>query len=227
MLSELHSDLEAICARAAERGVRIIIDAEYSWYEPAIDALSLALMRRFNAGPEGPLVYATYQAYLRRTHAHLVHALRDAQKQGYALGAKLVRGAYLPHEIEAHGAGGKGLSISPDPLPPVWDKKSDTDANYNACAGVLLDAIAADVQRKASKPQSVGVLFGTHNWASCGKILAGLEERGLARMTPNGLLRVEERVGERITFGQLYGMCDDLTQHLVNRMESSAPMVIK
>ncbi|KAJ7223277.1 FAD-linked oxidoreductase [Mycena pura] len=205
-LRALHTDLEAICTRAAARGVRVIIDAEYSWYEPAIDAFALALMRRFNAGPAGPLVYATFQAYLRRTRAHLVHALRDAQAHGYALGAKLVRGAYHPHEAAAHGRGAAGtLSISPDALPPVWGVKTDTDASYDACAALLLGAVAADVASGRRAPQGVGVLFGTHNWASCRKILAGLAERGLGRMTAEGTLRADERVGERVTFGQLYG----------------------
>ncbi|KAJ7072623.1 FAD-linked oxidoreductase [Mycena amicta] len=217
----------AMLPRAADRRVRIIIDAEYSFYTPAIDALSLALMRRFNAGPDGPLVYTTYQAYLRRTHAHIVHALRDAQKHGYALGAKLVRGAYHVHEMAAHAASDAKLSISPDPLPPVWQVKAETDANYNACSELLLNAIAADVASKPGRPQGVGVLFGTHNWTSCKMILAGLEKRGLGRTTAEGRLRVEERVGERVTFGQLYGMCDDLTQYLSRHTDSSAPMVMK
>jgi proline dehydrogenase len=216
MLRELHADLERICARAQARGVRIIIDAEYTWYQPAIDALTLALMRRFNALGAGtqPLVYATFQAYLRRTPAHLVHALRDAQRHKYALGVKLVRGAYHPHETAAHPApgappAGKGkpqtqtLSISPEVLPPVWGEKTDTDAAYDACAGLLLDAVAADVA--SGRPQGVGLLFGTHNWASCKKIMAGLTKRGLTESTPEGKLRVTERVGERVTFGQLYG----------------------
>ncbi|KAJ7892071.1 hypothetical protein B0H14DRAFT_3428161 [Mycena olivaceomarginata] len=54
-------NLNAICTRAQVRGVRIILDAEYSWYQPA-----LALMRRFNAlHPHRPRVYTTFQAYLR------------------------------------------------------------------------------------------------------------------------------------------------------------------
>ncbi|KAJ7103877.1 FAD-linked oxidoreductase-like protein [Mycena epipterygia] len=227
MLRQLHADLETICARAQARGVRIIIDAEYSWFQPALDALTFALMRRFNAlGTPGtqPLVYATFQAYLRRTPAHLAHALRDAQKHRFALGVKLVRGAYHAHETAAHGAH-TALSISPEARPPVWAEKADTDAAYDACAGMLLDAVAADANNK--QPQGVGVLFGTHNWASCGNILAGLAARGLAEPMADGRLHVAEPVGERVTFGQLYGMCDDLTQHLANQTEASAPMVIK
>ncbi|KAJ7088235.1 FAD-linked oxidoreductase-like protein [Mycena crocata] len=273
-LCTLHSDLERICARAQARGVRIIIDAEYTWYQPALDALALALMRRFNALNETqtqtqPLIYATFQAYLRRTPAHLAHAMRDAQKHGYALGVKLVRGAYHTHEIAAHPGitpnvtahpAEKTLSISPDVLPPVWADKRDTDAAYDACAAVLLDVVRADVVRaesssswniggggKTRSPDAqphIGVLFGTHNWASCGKLLEGMEERGLATsgrvggregkekgegevIGPAARLRVPAQVGERVTFGQLYGMCDDLTQYLANRMESGAPMVIK
>ncbi|KAF7340317.1 Proline dehydrogenase [Mycena venus] len=228
MLRDLHADLTRICARAQARGVRIIIDAEYSWYQPALDALTFALMRRFNALPASgagqpqPLVYATYQAYLRRTPAHLVHALRDAKKHGFALGVKLVRGAYHTHE----NSGAVDLARGP---PPVWTSKADTDAAYDACAALLLDAVAADVSGRPGKPQGVGLLFGTHNWASCRKILAGMQERGLAQATPGdeGKLLVGERVGERVTFGQLYGMCDDLTQYLARHTESGAPMVIK
>jgi hypothetical protein len=152
-----------------------------------------------------PLVYATFQAYLRRTPAQLVHALRDARTHGYALGVKLVRGAYHTHETAAHpGSGappqkGQTLSISPEALPPVWLDKADTDAAYDACAGLLLDAVAADVK------SGLGALFGTHNWASCEKILEGLVQRGLAVATPEGRLHMAERVGERVTFGQLYG----------------------
>ncbi|KAJ7671859.1 FAD-linked oxidoreductase-like protein [Mycena rosella] len=191
---DLHANLEAICTRAAARGVRIITAAQ-------------------------PLVYATFQAYLRRTPAHLAHALRDAQTHRYALGVKLVRGAYRSHEAAAHGVP-HSLSISREERAPVWDVKADTDAAYDACAGLLLDAVAVD-------PVHMGLLFGTHNWASCKAVLEGMERRGLAMRTAGGKLRVGERVGERVTFGQLYGMCDDLTQHLAAQTEAAAPMVIK
>ncbi|KAJ7148903.1 hypothetical protein C8R46DRAFT_1311053 [Mycena filopes] len=77
MLRELHADLERICIRAQARGVRVIIDVEYSWYQPALDALTLALMRRFNAmqsatgTPTQPLVYATFQDSVR-TPSHFM-----------------------------------------------------------------------------------------------------------------------------------------------------------
>ena len=70
-LRELHADLERICARAKERDVKVVVDAEYSWYQPAVDAFLLSLMRKFNALDSSscgiqPLVFGTWQAYLRR-----------------------------------------------------------------------------------------------------------------------------------------------------------------
>ncbi|KAJ7251313.1 hypothetical protein C8J57DRAFT_1666386 [Mycena rebaudengoi] len=94
------------------------------------------------------LVYATLPAYLRRTPVHLVHALHDAQM-------------HLRARREARSAARVGAH------------KADTDAEYDAWAEVLLDTVAADV--KAGGAPRLGVLrFGTHNWASCEKIFAGV-----------------------------------------------------
>ncbi|CAA7267709.1 unnamed protein product [Cyclocybe aegerita] len=163
-LRELYSDLVRICLHARERGVKVIIDAEYSWYQPAVDALTLALMREFNSptpsngGEVQPLIYATFQAYLRRTPMQLVLWLEDARKNNYALGAKLVRGAYHPHELTAHSSASTGqpsLSISPDSEPPVWLEKRDTDEAYNRCIGVLIRAVKEDIERSSTKTVAI------------------------------------------------------------------------
>ncbi|KAF9556320.1 FAD-linked oxidoreductase [Agrocybe pediades] len=295
-IQELYSDLHRICTRAREMGVKVIVDAEYSWYQPAIDALTLALMREFNAmdgkGVQ-PLVYGTFQAYLRRTPAQLALAIEDAKRNHYSLGAKLVRGAYHPHEIAAHQArasslapGSKthaSLSISPDVEPPVWTTKPETDKCYNECVQVLIKAVKEDVERSsgrrsksklvdwksdsgmegtekkgwfgslwggpkeiskglpeqakaATSVPGIGVLFGTHNWESCSLIMKELVRNGLAVDAENNKLssgddgkaiRVDEDVVERVAIGQLYGMCDDLTDWVVGKIKSSTPFVIK
>ena len=116
-LCVLYSDLENICTRARDRGMTITIDAEESWYQPAIDLLTLGLMREFNSldsantkspwsgstiSPHRPLIYLTVQAYLRRTPSFLGFILDDAKKNQYALGVKLVRGAYWEVETALH-----------------------------------------------------------------------------------------------------------------------------
>ncbi|KAF9446786.1 FAD-linked oxidoreductase [Macrolepiota fuliginosa MF-IS2] len=149
-LRELCEDLYRVCTHARQRGVKVIIDAEWSWYQPAIDAVALALMREFNTLNNShsivqPLIYTTYQAYLRRTPSHLALSLDDARKNNYALGVKLVRGAYHPYEFAAHKSKGSSMSISPDELPPVWSHKDETDKCYNHCAKMLLNAVHDDI----------------------------------------------------------------------------------
>ncbi|KAF5385604.1 hypothetical protein D9757_006782 [Collybiopsis confluens] len=267
-LRELYADLRRISNRAQDKGVKLIIDAEYSWYQPAIDAMQLALMREFNkihTAPSKddlsqpavqPLIYGTFQAYLRRTPLHLTQSYLDAKEHDYALGVKLVRGAYHPHEVAAHevahqsqqGAHFKSLSISPESLPPVWQTKNETDKCYNECAKMLVGWVSDDIvastpkARKApSGNQHVGVLFGTHNWTSVKLILNELVERGLARPTAmttsletttegeggDAVLRIDNDVTERVTLGQLFGMSDALTDYIARRTISNTPMVIK
>jgi proline dehydrogenase len=270
-LRELYSNLRRICLHAQQKGVKLIIDAEYSWYQPAIDAMQLSLMREFNrisptddnSGPlVQPLIYGTFQAYLRRTPLHLVQAYRDAQENNYALGVKLVRGAYHPHEITAHEEapipGHRSLSISPDSLPPVWMTKDETDRCYNECIKMLVEWVQDDVpsNRLAGedppKCPKIGVLFGTHNWTSTRLILSELVRNRLASATGmeneegEAVLRLDDQVTERVTLGQLFGMwfilecnikrvvflfpigmCDGLTDYIVQRTMSNTPIVIK
>jgi proline dehydrogenase len=255
-LRELRDDLILICQRAAERNVKIIMDAEYSWYQPAIDAFVLALQMRFNkldsdtsSNRVQPLVYQTYQAYLRRTPEYLRWSLSFAQRHGFALGVKLVRGAYHPQEITAHKSKGssRSLSISDDVSPPVWSSKPETDKCYDECVTVLIDAVQADITPPANsfsggwlrwfapsssspKPSgtpTIGVLFGTHNHDSCIHILFQLAARGMATDLLSGVLVLPDAVTGRIAMGQLYGMHDQLTNDLVDGTRSTSPFIIK
>ena len=277
-LRELHADLERICARAKERDVKVVIDAEYSWYQPAVDAFLLSLMRKFNSldhtsGDTQPLVYGTWQAYLRRSKtwflvllvlmlyrnsAFLAEALHDARKYNYALGVKLVRGAYHEHEVHAHRSARSNedsVSISPDPEPPVWMTKSETDACFNEGVRTLVGAIAADVgasdnahgntkhwwptlsaTRGKSTVPGIAVIFGTHNWESCDVVMEELVKANLAskeeiqgdeQTGTRTVVSVRDEVVQRVAIAQLYGMCDGLTDSLVDRTVSNAPLVMK
>ncbi|KAJ2915633.1 hypothetical protein MD484_g4742, partial [Candolleomyces efflorescens] len=245
-LRDLYNDLVIICTRAQERGVRLILDAEYSWYQPAMDAMALGLMRQFNALPSRssksspqphpsvqPLVYTTYQAYLRRTPLHLASCLDDARRNNYALGVKLVRGAYHHQEVSAHH-NPNSPSLSHETQPPVWSTKADTDKAYNECVKLALSAVKDDIEKESSRGQGtlgIGVLFGTHNWDSCNLVLDQLIKIGQGEIVnvSNGVEKVKlsDAVVERVAIGQLYGMCDDLTDSIATRTISSAPLVIK
>ncbi|KAL5518438.1 PUT1_2 [Sanghuangporus vaninii] len=262
-LNALKEELFKLCRRAKERGISVCIDAEYSWYQPAIEAFQLALMREFNrvepstskdAAPENsvlqsgqPHIYGTFQTYLRRAPEHLEQTLRDAEEGRYSLGVKLVRGAYHESETSSHRpsqshASSSSSSISPDPLPPVWATKAETDACFNECARMLVRRLAIDVAEESKQANSkkggggryvprLALIFGTHNPGSCELVLDALVDEGLAvrarptSTSPTGeekskedKIEIKPSALRRVCVGQLYGMCDALSMSLTRRV---------
>ncbi|CAE6481564.1 hypothetical protein ACGC1H_001184 [Rhizoctonia solani] len=237
-LHELYQNLRQICAQAKKRGVRVTVDAEHSWYQPGIDAFVTVLSREFNQPnvdggskvPSGqPVVYGTYQAYLRRTPMHLTHAMDDAKKHGYSLGVKLVRGAYHGQEIVYHekrmAAAKPGEEVEPNPA--VWLHKHETDRCFDEAAELLIQHTAASLASKHPRQPKLGLLFGTHNKQSCEHVLDCMISSGLARKNEDGLAEVKPGVEDMVCFGQLYGMRDDLTNWIASVFKSKSPMAFK
>ena len=54
--------LNAIALSAKEQGVRLMVDAEHSYFQPAIDHAVLRLQRTHNSGTSPPVIFNTYQA---------------------------------------------------------------------------------------------------------------------------------------------------------------------
>ncbi|GAB3530737.1 proline dehydrogenase family protein [Pontibacter brevis] len=103
--------MNAICQRCFEANVPVFVDAEESWIQETIDNLTYEMMALYNK--DRAIVYNTYQMY---RHDRLDVIKRDyatAVKEGYYLGAKLVRGAYM--EKERRRANAEGY---PDPINP-------------------------------------------------------------------------------------------------------------
>ena len=131
----------------------------------------------------------------------MLQSLRDAESGNYALGVKLVRGAY--HELEA--VPNTKVSISPEVNPPVYLTKAETDASFNDCARTLVDRIALDV-RQNLQPR-ISVLFGTHNTESCHLVISLLEKEELAKADVlRGTVCLPRSTALRVSFGQLFGM---------------------
>ena len=97
--------VRTLCRSAAESNLRIMIDAEHQYFQPAIDSIAKDMMREFNS--EVPIVFNTYQCYLKDSRFRLNADVESARRQGYKFGAKLVRGAYMVLE--------RGLASAPLP----------------------------------------------------------------------------------------------------------------
>jgi len=89
MMRRIHT----VFQRAKELDVRVMVDAEQTYFQPAISRLTLEMMKRYNT--EKAIVFNTYQCYLKEAHRNLVDDLEQANRQDFFFGAKLVRGAYM------------------------------------------------------------------------------------------------------------------------------------
>jgi len=180
----------------------------------------------YSLSDSSPLIYATYQAYLRRTPEHLRTSIKDAEEHSYALGVKLVRGAYHPHELQYYA----NTTRIQQPMPPVWTEKPETDACYDECISLLVSSVQRAITFKGP---DIGVLFGTHNRASVQTILAELQKSRLVEVTSDRTgdgdpaLLMNREVVDRVAIGQLFGMSDELTNYIASHVMCPSPFVIK
>ncbi|MFA0962758.1 proline dehydrogenase family protein [Roseivirga sp. BDSF3-8] len=121
--------VDEICRTAHEKKVRLFIDGEESWFQHTIDEITYEMMRRYNR--ERCIVYNTFQMYRHDMLGLLKEAHTDAKSEGYYLGVKLVRGAYM--EKERDRAEEEGYT---DPIQPT---KADTDQDFDAALAYCLE----------------------------------------------------------------------------------------
>jgi proline dehydrogenase len=144
----------SLCRVAAQRGVRIMIDAEETWIQDAIDALALTMMREYNRDGAGPIVYNTVQLYRRDRLAYMRHMQALAEREGFRLGFKLVRGAYMEKERAYAEERGRESPIQPD--------KQATDAEFDTGLRFAFERL-----------DLISICCGSHNEAS-NRLLAEL-----------------------------------------------------
>ncbi|GAB3288528.1 proline dehydrogenase family protein [Hymenobacter tenuis] len=155
--------VNAICARAHQYGVRVFIDAEESWFQETIDQLAYAMMQRYNR--ESAIVWNTYQLYRHDRLDAIQKACADAEADGYYLGGKLVRGAYMEKEGR--------VAAQQSRQNPINSSKQATDDLYNEA----LRYCVAHVDR-------ISICAGTHNEASSLLLTELMQKQGLRANDP-------------------------------------------
>lgn len=169
--------------RSVAQDVVLAVDAEYTYTNPAINLLTLAMMKLFNTPT--PIVWNTYQGYLKAGRENLRHDLRLVSGlEGVGFGAKVVRGAYLERErSRAHELG------YPDPVNATY---KDTGLVYDSMVEMMLREIKAN-------PRSRSVIVASHNETSVRTAAQKLEE-----------LQLDPHAGN-VVFGQVYGMAENIS----------------
>ncbi|KAH4922560.1 hypothetical protein HBI79_176640 [Parastagonospora nodorum] len=196
--------LNDIAMKCKERGIQIIIDAESQRWQDGIARTALELMRKFNTDGKA-VVYNTYQAYLKATPASVAEHMAEAQKGGFTLGLKLVRGAYI-------------LS---DDRSLIHDTKQETDDAYNGIAQGAIRQHYGDfgAEGPTAKPfPSLNLFLASHNRDS---VLSAHRLR--QQRIEAGLPTVP------VAFGQLHGMSDEVSFSLLAERDENQnpPEVLK
>ncbi|EPE04394.1 proline oxidase [Ophiostoma piceae UAMH 11346] len=199
---QLMAALDDICIASRHRKARILVDAESQHVQKGIARTAVDLMRKYNT--EGhALIYNTYQAYLKGTPARLAKNMEIASDEGWTLGVKLVRGAY----------------IASDARNLIHDTKEDTDNAYNTIAQGILRQDLFGRGGTSGKPfPSLNVILASHNMATQMAAFGIHKER-----TEKGLPIVPVR------FAQLHGMSDVVSFTLLRETDSlgASPLVLK
>lgn len=172
---------DTTCKRAYDLDVSLLIDAEESWLQDAADRLVEDMMRKYNK--EKAIVFNTLQMYRWDRLDYLKGLNKIAGREDFKIGIKLVRGAYMEKENER--AEEIGLAS------PICPNKKATDNNFDTAVEYILENL-----------DSISLFAGTHNEASCYKLMELMSKKGIANND------------QRIGFGQLYGMSDHISFNL-------------
>jgi proline dehydrogenase len=140
--------MQKVCAAAAASKVGVLIDAEETWIQDPVDVLSFLMMEQFNQN--AAVVFNTIQLYRHDRLAFLHDSFEAAEKKGFILGAKLVRGAYMDKERRRAAEMGYASPIQPD--------KASCDADYDAGVRFCIDHIDAISLIVASHNESSNLL---------------------------------------------------------------------
>ncbi|NYJ28809.1 proline dehydrogenase family protein [Allomuricauda sp. ARW1Y1] len=149
---------DRVCQKAHQLDVALLIDAEESWMQDAADNLVLDMMRKYNK--EKAIVYNTFQMYRWDRMGYIVKLHEMAKEEGFKIGAKVVRGAYM--EKENDRAEEKGYES------PICKNKRLTDENFDAAIDYMMEHL-----------EDFSIFSGTHNEKSTLKLVDLMEKRGI------------------------------------------------
>jgi len=146
---------EIVSKAAFENDVPLLIDAEETWMQDAVDDLIEQMMVKYNK--EKVIIFGTLQLYRWDRFDYLKKMHQRAKQQGFKIGMKLVRGAYMEKERErAEQYGYKD---------PICVDKIATDKMYNDVQDYMIENI-----------DEMAVFSGTHNEESSYRLMDLIEK---------------------------------------------------
>ena len=147
-----------ICSAADAKKIAVLIDAEETWIQDPVDALTILMMDTFNKNRT--IIYNTLQLYRHDRLQFLKDCHTAAVERNFILGTKLVRGAYMENERNRAEEMNYPSPIQPD--------KAATDKDFNEAVAFCITHI-----------DKIAVIVATHNEQSNLLATALMIDRGL------------------------------------------------
>jgi len=151
---------DIICKTAYENQIKVLVDAEESWLQGAIDDIVLKMMIKYNT--HSTIVYNTSQMYRHDRLKYLNELKKLSIENGFYVGIKLVRGAYIEKENKR--------AIKRNYKSPICESKNVTDINFNEGARFIL-----------SNLDNFSLFCGSHNEKSIYDILEIMKDEGIKK----------------------------------------------
>jgi proline dehydrogenase len=203
--------VDAICSQAAKKGVSVFIDAEESWIQDSIDHIVWIMMERYNK--QKVVVYNTFQMYRKDRLQFLFQSFDKAKEEGFMLGAKLVRGAYMNKEAAYAEAHGKENPINPT--------KEISDDHYNTGIRFCVDNY-----------EQIASCNASHNQRSAELQVELILERGIPKNHPHLNFCQLYGMSDNLTFNLAnqgfnvakylpYGQVEEVIPYLIRRAQEN------
>lgn len=210
-IEQFKNRIDILCHESASLGQPILIDAEHTWYQGLIDEIAEEMMLQYNK--EHTIVYNTLQMYRIDRISFLQQQIQKAHENGYLLGLKFVRGAYMEKERDRARKYGYASPIHPD--------KTSTDRAFNEALKISIENM--DV---------TSIFCGTHNEESCLYLTQLMQERDINKNNNNIWFSQLYGMSDHISFNLAmngynvakyipYGPVKNVMPYLIRRAEEN------
>ena len=175
-----------ICEVATAKKIGVLVDAEESWIQDPVDALTILMMDTFNKNRV--VVYNTIQLYRHDRFKFLQDSYEAAVERNFVLGAKLVRGAYMEKE--------RRRATEMNYTSPIQPDKFSTDKDYNASVQFCIDHL-----------NTIAVIIASHNEQSNLLATELLQQKNIALNHPHVHFSQLYGMSDNITFNLAKAGC--------------------
>lgn len=204
--------MQKIIGAAAANKIGVLVDAEETWIQDPVDAITMQMMEQYNR--ERAVVFNTVQLYRQDRLQFLKDSFAQAQQKGFILGVKLVRGAYM--EKERKRAEELGY---PSPIQPG---KEASDRDYNAGVTFSIDNL-----------NTISLIVASHNEYSNLYAVELLDKKGIPHNHPHIHFSQLYGMSDNITFNLAkaglsvskylpFGPISDVIPYLMRRAQENS-----